>query len=80
MDILSASGEVTWTEDERSLIAVIQETVGEVGLDPVRLTKPPSAQVMYSWTLIHGSQDHWGVIANINASVLSFVDSIASPS
>lgn len=80
LNVLSASGDATWTHDERSLVTLVQDTVGEVGLDPTRLSKPPSAQVMYAWTAIYGSQGPWGVISTMNSSAISFAESISSQS
>lgn len=78
LDTLSASGDATWTRDERSLVALVQETLGEVDLDQTRASKAPSAQIMYAWTAIYGSEGTWGVVSTINSLVTSFVDSIAS--
>ncbi|OIW35195.1 hypothetical protein CONLIGDRAFT_45806 [Coniochaeta ligniaria NRRL 30616] len=80
LDVLSVSGTAALTEHERSLVTLVQETLGDVGLDETRSSKPPKAQVMYAWTEIYGSHCPWGVISTINSLVISLADSLASQS
>lgn len=78
LDVLSASGHAGWTQGERSLFALVQETVEDIGIDSMRLSKPLSAQVIYAWAAIYDAQSHYGVTQTMNSLVVSYADSIVS--